>query len=1453
MSHVRRTSCHLRFTDPFLRAARRVAVLAVLALAAAVAPGRAPLVGSAVAASGASVRASFISERGWVRPGETYPFKVDYAAGSGGADSAVVRIVLHPSSSFLTSTPAPTSGDGSAGSPLTYNLGALPAGQGGRIVVQARAKTLAEDPEVLWKAIPAEAALATTVGGVPQAPLTSSTNGPRVTTHETARYGDRPFPMINVEYQDLKRCTGVVLDEVPENCEERHTAEGLDRAVNSRTSGTSIWQLYQDISLGQLNPIGAVPAAGRGTVPFDGIGEHRFSQFQPQGVCTGATIAGTDGTPAYANRIQDGWYQLPGTQAYYGADRFGSNFAAALGVGVLAGIDDACGPTGKLVYDAASLADPDLDYNDFDGDRNGVVDFFMAVFAGTGGNVLVTETSANNVWPHSSDLRFYFTDENGQTGYVSNDQLRDQVERPLWWTDETRSEMTTQDTGDDLKVYVRVGPYNVNPETAIDTISVIAHEYGHSLGLPDFYTISGRQTFGTWELMATDHAQFMTVFARQELGWIVPKEATDGIFGLRESKNDTHEIAWTRPDGSPYALSGPEVHNADAFRVGLPPANPVIEEVTSGTHAWFSGAGNDFGCPTQEGHGLVIQLPEVAQVPGGTPISLSFSSFYEIEWDFDYGFVMASIDGGATWQTLPSRQGTTINRAFNPNAVGCLAQWDNGITGVSRVSPTERNSPANPNRIGSQAGEATYPPAEWMRDEYDLSAFAGETLLIMLSYATDPGLAKRGWFIDDLAVTTPDRTLYSSDFETDQEPLRLFPAGKAGWTRVSTAEGSPADHAYYIELRDRVSWDFDSKGQSDRAGGVTWQPGVSIIYTNEAHGYGNVGVENPPAQTPVDSNPQPGNNFPNLDDAAFVPAEGRDRFNGCTHIDNYTDPDGPGGLWKLPPGLDMVVRSITGLSETGQPPSAAVASVAFDIAPDCARPPELPPVLSFGADRSDPDPDGAFTLMWTRPPGAVGPDQLQEATAFGLLLEDGAEAGTGKWIVTTSGAGAFAWEPSPLKVQSGENAFWARGLEGATNAESIMTTSQPIAVPARGKTLLTFYDWFVTESDDLLFVEVNDGTGWVSLRTTNRALIADEATVAFADEGLSKNTIDLTPYGGKSIHLRFRYTLGPDNRPGSTPTYGWFVDDIAVDTADWSDVATVAGTSHRRTGLANGTYFYRVRTAYPLGDAATVESPWSNVVSTAVERVPMPDLQVTDVTTSRGTRANEGEKLTLSATISNVGDAAAAPSATRFLLDGSTLLGLAGTPSVPAGGSVVVSAAWDTRGLKGEHVVEVTADSGGAVAESDEANNAGLFTATIQGNKVKNGSFEQSSTGSSPDGWSGSGSATYGSGGGDGERSVQAGGTGSWTSDPIAVEAGRTYSTSVDVSGAGGTFVIEQMSATGAVLGTLAQVLSVADDGLYHTVTQSISVAGGVTQVRIRLAGSLLGVTRFDNVGMWEE
>ena len=202
---------------------------------------------------------------------------------------------------------------------------------------------------------------------------------------------------------------------------------------------------------------------------------------------TNANLPATTYQPLQPERIRDGWYQLPGPTDYYGDERLGGR---PPGIGRCRTSTPRCGPTGKAVYDAAQIADPEIDYNDYDTDKDGVVDFFMMVFAGDGGNgdsQINGTPPYDNIWPHSSDLQSDYSDpDTGEKGYVSDDQLTDLEGRTLFWTDESRTEKTTDDTG--IPVQVRVGPYNVNPESAIDKASVISHEYGHSLGLPDYYS-----------------------------------------------------------------------------------------------------------------------------------------------------------------------------------------------------------------------------------------------------------------------------------------------------------------------------------------------------------------------------------------------------------------------------------------------------------------------------------------------------------------------------------------------------------------------------------------------------------------------------------------------------------------------------------------------------------------------------------------------------------------------------------------------------------------------------------------------------------------------------------------------------------------------------------------------------------------------------------------------------
>ena len=251
---------------------------------------------------------------------------------------------------------------------------------------------------------------------------------------------------------------------------------------------------------------------------------------------------------------------------------------------------------------------------------------------------------------------------------------------------------------------------------------------------------------------------------------------------------------------------------------------------------------------------------------------------------------------------------------------------------------------------------------------------------------------------------------------------------------------------------------------------------------------------------------------------------------------------------------------------------------------------------------------------------------------------------------------------------------------------------------------------------------------------------------------------------------------------------------------------------------------------------------------------PLPDLTLLpgDISLSM-TKVGGGDRVVIAATVRNAGAGAAVNVAVRFTDNGTPIGVDQVVASIPVGGSATASVVWDTKHLQGDRTITVAADPADAILELDEANNSASVVVTVRGNKVRNGSFESSSNGTSPDDWSSSGETTYAQDGSDGERSVTAGATGSWISDAIDVVAGRTYGVSVDVAGVGGSLVVEQYSATGALLSTVTRLLSVTNDGLFHEVATTVSIAADVTQVRLKLTGALIGSATLDNVRMWEE
>ncbi|HEY73812.1 MAG TPA: hypothetical protein G4N99_11130 [Thermoflexia bacterium] len=141
----------------------------------------------------------------------------------------------------------------------------------------------------------------------------------------------------------------------------------------------------------------------------------------------------------------------------------------------------------------------------------------------------------------------------------------------------------------------------------------------------------------------------------------------------------------------------------------------------SGQYVWWSNRGDDSDMTLTR----AFDLSDVNQA------TLEFWAWYSIEEDWDYAYVEASSDGGATWEILTTPSGVGTNP--NGNSFG----WA---------------------YTGSSGG--------WIQEQVDISAYAGQEVLIRFEYVTDDAVNRPGFVVDDVAIPEIG---YSSDFEEGED------------------------------------------------------------------------------------------------------------------------------------------------------------------------------------------------------------------------------------------------------------------------------------------------------------------------------------------------------------------------------------------------------------------------------------------------------------------------------------------------------------------------------------------------------------------------------------------------------------------------------------------------------------------------------------------------------------
>ncbi len=177
------------------------------------------------------------------------------------------------------------------------------------------------------------------------------------------------------------------------------------------------------------------------------------------------------------------------------------------------------------------------------------------------------------------------------------------------------------------------------------------------------------------------------------------------------------------------------------------------------------------------------RLSRTIAVPAGGA-TLSFWMARDTEQDWDFAFVEAHTVGADDWTTLPDVNGHTGQET----GASCPG-WHGLHPFLTRYQTDNGDGTCAPTGSGGGVWHA----ASGASDGYEqwavnLAPYAGQSVEVSISYASDESVQGRGLFVDDVVVSTGEG---STSFEPDADPFD-------GWAVPGPPPGSPGNDNDWI-------------------------------------------------------------------------------------------------------------------------------------------------------------------------------------------------------------------------------------------------------------------------------------------------------------------------------------------------------------------------------------------------------------------------------------------------------------------------------------------------------------------------------------------------------------------------------------------------------------------------------------------------------------------------------
>lgn len=459
-----------------------------------------------------------------------------------------------------------------------------------------------------------------------------------------------------------------------------------------------------------------------------------------------------------------GWYTASKNIEYYGDNKTdhwaGEQYAAA-----------------QLVKEAIvkAAADTSIDLSKYDvwdpEDNNGngkyrekdkEIEYFIVVHAGMGEEMRDGGSVGENaIWP----FQWNFTDAEGEKFKVTDH----------------KGETYTFDR------------FLIVEQDALP--GLIAHEFGHIIGLPDIYG-DGDTPVQAWSHMDAGGYTGKVSGLMPTAPGAFCREYFQRIYGGNWSTMEEVNLEEIPENGMDFRINEYGSDNTDLIRIDLPDrAVKSITEPQQGSNYYFSGKGND----------LRNSMSTTIDLTGKSSATLEFKTWYDLDPGFDFASVQAREVGSEEWIAVAGNLTTTE-----------VDPWV-----AENESPEDIKANRNPGHgITNDSGN------KWVHANFDLKDFVGKNIELRVNFWTDGNTPEEGIYLDEIKVLADGEAIFNDDAEGETK----FELN--GFTKSDGLNNY--ENYYLLEWRNHNGVDVGLKHLAwhDDTGSLEYNPGLVVWYVN---------------------------------------------------------------------------------------------------------------------------------------------------------------------------------------------------------------------------------------------------------------------------------------------------------------------------------------------------------------------------------------------------------------------------------------------------------------------------------------------------------------------------------------------------------------------------------------------------------------------------------------------